>query len=229
MSPLSRWFLIIFIIDAILELVALTVGLPSLHQAVKPQLMFCLLGYYLASSSQRSVVFIWALVFCWAGDVLLMFQDQQELYFIGGLVAFLTGHVLYILAYRKFQSEDTSAGLMATQKMRFSFPIILAGTGLIAILFPTLGTLKLPVMVYAVVLMLMVMAALFRYGRTTPKSFWMIFAGAVLFMVSDSALALNKFYSPFAYSGPLIMLTYISAQYLIVQGTLNHKTGGTLV
>ncbi len=222
---LPRILLIVFIIDSLAELLAILIGLPSVHLAAKPLIMLSLLAFYLVSSGQRSAVFIWALLFCWGGDVLLMFQEQHQLYFIAGLLAFLTGHVLYILAYRKLQSADTKTGLMTTQKLRFSFPIILAATGLIAILFPTLGPLKLPVMVYALVLMLMVMTALFRYGRTTSQSFWMIFSGAVLFMISDSALALNKFYSPFAYSGPMIMLTYISAQYLIVQGALNHKAG----
>jgi uncharacterized membrane protein YhhN len=224
MNLVSRWFLIIFIIDSVVELLALTFDLPTIHRAVKPQILFCLTGFYVASTHQRSAVFIWALVFCWLGDSLLLFQEQNELYFIGGLLAFLTGHLLYILAYRQFQSAGNSNGLSITKKIRFSFPIILAGTGLIAILFPALGPLTIPVIVYALVLMLMVMMALFRYGRTSAESFWMIFGGAILFMISDSALALNKFYAPFHYSGPIIMMTYISAQYLIVQGALQHTT-----
>ena len=104
-----------------------------------------------------------------------------------------------------------------------SFPIVLAGTGLITVLFPTLGPLKIPVLVYSLVLVGMVMTALFRYGRTSPESFWKVFMGAVLFMTSDSLLAINKFYTPLPYAGLLIMLTYISAQYLIVEGIVKHK------
>ena len=51
----------------------------------------------------------------------------------------------------------------------------------------------------------------------------MMFTGAALFMTSDSLLALNKFYSPIGMGGFLIMLTYCSAQYLIVEGALRHK------
>jgi uncharacterized membrane protein YhhN len=46
--------------------------------------------------------------------------------------------------------------------------------------------------------------------------------GAVLFVVSDSLLAINKFYSSFELAGVLIMLTYGMAQLLIVTGAINY-------
>ena len=42
--------------------------------------------------------------------------------------------------------------------------------------------------------------------------------GAVCFVLSDTLLALNKFYAPFPYAAPLVMLTYCAAQYLITKG-----------
>lgn len=79
-----------------------------------------------------------------------------------------------------------------------------------------------PVIVYAIVLMGMVMASFFRFGRTTPDSFWLVSAGALFFMISDSVLAINKFRSPFELAGPLIMLTYILGQFLIAEGVIRH-------
>ena len=67
----------------------------------------------------------------------------------------------------------------------------------------------------------MVLNALFRYGRTTSASFWMVFFGALLFMASDSLLAVNKFMMPIYHAHIWIMLTYISAQFLIVDGLLH--------
>jgi uncharacterized membrane protein YhhN len=69
----------------------------------------------------------------------------------------------------------------------------------------------------------MALTALFRYGRTNSKSFLLIFIGAVLFMVSDSVLAINKFHNAFSAAGALIMLTYCLAQFLIVEGALVHE------
>ena len=47
-----------------------------------------------------------------------------------------------------------------------------------------------------------------------------VFFGAIAFVISDSILAINKFYAPFEKSSFFIMLTYLVAQYLIVVGIL---------
>ncbi len=216
---LVYWFLAV----SLAELLALAEGWQTVHTIAKPLIMISLLAYYTATVTKRSFIFICALIFCWTGDVFLLFQSREEFFFMGGLVAFLAGHVLYIMAYRQHQIPDRKEELMPTQKLRFSFPIVLAGTGLIVILFPSLGTLKIPVLIYAIVLMVMVITALFRFGRTSSGSFWMVLAGAALFMTSDSLLAINKFHVPFPFSGILIMITYIAAQYLIVEGIIKHE------
>jgi uncharacterized membrane protein YhhN len=69
----------------------------------------------------------------------------------------------------------------------------------------------------------MAMQALFRYGRTNSKSFTLVFAGAISFMLSDSLLAINKFMQPLPLAGLAIMFTYILAQYLIVEGVVRHE------
>lgn len=226
MPPLKYILLSIFSLGTFLEIAAPIFGWPVNHILAKPLIMFGLMGYYYLQSVKRSSVFILALAFCWAGDVLLLFESYNGLFFMGGLVSFLIGHVLYIVCYRQFQSGDRTNELMGPQKVRFSLPFILAGTGLVVILFPVLGHLKIPVMVYALVLTLMVLNALFRYGRTSTQSFLLIFLGAILFMVSDSVLAMNKFLQPFRGAGALIMITYCAAQFLIVKGILTHEKCG---
>ena len=218
----SSVFLYLFLIVSAAELLALQVGWEVLHLISKPLIVLSLIGYYWSLSTARSVVFVVALLFCWAGDVFLLFQGGASSFFLLGLVSFLIGHVLYILSYRYFRWKDTSRELLGTQKVRFALPIVLAGTGLVVVLYPSLGDLEIPVMIYALVLTLMVLNAVFRYGRTSSASFWFAFAGAVLFMISDSLLAINKFMNPLPQASLLIMLTYIAAQYLIVEGILRH-------
>lgn len=195
----------------------------DLHLIFKPLIMIGLIGHYLVMSPKRSTLFITALVCCWIGDVLLIFVQASELFFIGGLVSFLIGHVIYIFCYRQLQASNNSNELLGSQKFRFSFPIILAGTGLVVILYPSLGVLKIPVMIYALAITLMTLNALFRYGRTSMKSFIFIFFGAILFMTSDSILAINKFKEPFALAGTLIIITYCAAQFFIVEGAIHHQ------
>ncbi len=142
---------------------------------------------------------------------------------MAGLGAFLIGHLLYIFSYLQFRSEDRRYELLGPQKVRFSLPIILAGTGLITILYPALGGLRIPVMMYALILTIMVLTALFRFGRTSKFSFALIFFGAIVFMISDSVLAINKFLNPLPFASSWIMTTYCLAQYLIVKGALAHE------
>ncbi len=225
----SDFFLILFVLVSAMELIGVAMGAELIQFIVKPMIILTLVGHYLAKTPLRDNRFLRALFFCWAGDVLLMFQSEGEGFFMAGLVAFLLGHILYIMSYNRFRWDETGQELLITQKIRYSLPVVLAGTGLLTILFPALGPLRIPVIVYALVLMLMVMAAIFRYGRTSSSSFWLIFSGACFFMLSDSLLAINKFYAPFPQSGLAVMSTYILAQYLIVEGVLRHTPGRSVV
>jgi uncharacterized membrane protein YhhN len=214
--------LILFVLVVAAELIAVTFDILVVQTIAKPLIMITLMVYYISGVSERNYFFIAALVFCWLGDVLLMFQGD-EIFFIAGLVAFLSGHVLYVFSYRQLRDPEGVEGLLSTQKIRYSFPIILAGTGLVVVLLPHLGELKIPVMIYALVLTIMVLQALFRFGFTSKRSFALIFVGAIFFMISDSALAINKFMHPLPMASLLIMSTYMSAQFLIVEGAIAHS------
>lgn len=77
-------------------------------------------------------------------------------------------------------------------------------------------------MIYALVITIMALQALFRFGYTTNKSFALVFIGAILFMISDSLLAINKFLMPIQFASFYIISTYMVAQYLIVEGVIAH-------
>jgi uncharacterized membrane protein YhhN len=217
---------LIFAVGASAELGTAIFDYPGHSLIFKPLIMIGLMAHYWVMSPARSRLFLVALFFCWLGDVFLIFQSTDPLFFIGGLASFLVGHIVYIFCYRQLQIIPSSKELLGSQKVRFAFPIILAGTGLVTILYPLLGALRIPVMIYALAITLMALTALFRYGRTNSTSFLLIFIGAVLFMVSDSLLAINKFHHAFSAAGALVMLTYSVAQFLIVEGALAHEKKG---
>jgi uncharacterized membrane protein YhhN len=217
---------LIFAVGASAELGTAIFDSPGHSLIFKPLIMIGLMAHYWVMSPARSRLFLVALFFCWLGDVFLIFQSTDPLFFIGGLASFLVGHIVYIFCYRQLQIIPSSKELLGSQKVRFAFPIILAGTGLVTILYPLLGALRIPVMIYALAITLMALTALFRYGRTNSTSFLLIFIGAVLFMVSDSLLAINKFHHAFSAAGALVMLTYSVAQFLIVEGALAHEKKG---
>jgi uncharacterized membrane protein YhhN len=217
----KRVALILFLIAAVLELLTQIFDLTSLHFISKPLVViFLVVYYYSQSASSVSKSFFLALVLCWLGDVFLLFDQMNEIFFMAGLGSFLFAHLLLIVTYREVVSANDN--FKGTQRIRLSFPVILAGSGLVAVLYPRLGDLKIPVMIYALVLTLMTLQSIFRLGRTTAKSFWLVFLGAISFMISDSLLAINKFFQPVSFSGVWVMSTYIAAIFLIVEGVIAH-------
>lgn len=98
--------------------------------------------------------------------------------------------------------------------------VVLYYASLISWLSPYLGKMKLPVRVYGVVISFMLLLAMHMlYMKNKAAGKWML-AGAALFVLSDSILAINKFYFSFETADIFIMLTYGLAQLFIIEGAV---------
>ena len=188
----------------------------------KPLLLLLLIAIFYLQSKSSSGNFkklvLAALFLSWLGDVLLLFQQSDANFFLAGLVSFLAAHIFYILAFRKTTLHHSLT--IIKEKPWLILLFVAYGAGFYFLIRNGLGEMKVPVMLYMVVILMMSLVALNRFRRVEYHSFVLVFAGALSFMASDSLLAINKFYVSFPLSGFLIMLTYIIAQYLIVKGTL---------
>ena len=160
-----------------------------------------------------------ALLFSWAGDVLLMFESSNADFFIFGLVAFLLAHIFYIIFFTLIRKNEH-----IPSKWGFIALVGCYGIFLTDILDPYLGSMKWPVRIYSLVLMLMFYGALLMGFVKKKDSGILITIGAVLFVLSDSLLAINKFYKSFEYAGIAIMATYGIAQLLITLGGAKYIT-----
>ena len=144
------------------------------------------------------------LAFSLLGDIALMFPEK---WFTAGLAAFLTAHVFYILAFKPLPGHRASVGIF--------LPFVLYGLLMFFILAPGLGKLKLPVLVYIAAITVMAGFAAGRFvdrGGTRPL---LAFAGAVLFLISDSVLAYDRFGRKIGPAQIIILGTYFPAQLLI--------------
>jgi len=83
------------------------------------------------------------------------------------------------------------------------------------ILFPGLNGMAVPVAAYILVIMTMVWQAWDQWDDVRGRWALLAFIGAVLFVLSDTFLALNKFGEPFMAARGLTLITYFSAQWLI--------------
>ena len=209
-------WLILFILSAITVFAGILLDSHMLYVTAKPLLMITLLLYFISASrgypSWRFYVMA-ALVFSWGGDVFLMLDGM----FTPGLASFLVAHIFYITAYQK--TGAASGELRPLDIIKF----VLFGVVLIWVLFPGLGGMLIPVLLYALVLLTMGIWAHKRRGATPMASFVMVSTGAMLFVISDGLIAINKFAFEIPAERILVMSTYLAAQYLIVQGLLKHE------
>lgn len=173
---------------------------------------------YFSENFPTKKILLVALTFSWIGDITLLFTSKGELYFILGLVAFLLSHVIYILFFSKQQNTRTNHNQIV---FGLGILVILAYfLIMINVLFPKLGPLKIPVVVYAIVITTMLFFAFkgsLKWGKPANEY---ILTGAIVFVSSDSILAFNKFYAPIEHASFYIMATYCIAQYLIVTGSI---------
>ncbi|MFN8275896.1 MAG: lysoplasmalogenase [Chitinophagales bacterium] len=211
-----------------IEVVAEFSGNTSLRLLVKPLLMPVLVVWLVMAAPKplSSIIrlLIAAFFFSWVGDVALMFVDRNPNFFLLGLVGFLITHLLYAVAFSRVAWPDKKALLPA--KWWLLIPLLIYFAGLISVIFPPVpADMKIPVAVYATVIAVMVVFAMNRYGRVNDKSFALVFGGGLLFMFSDSLIALNKFvYNDHLFlSGVWIMVLYCAAQYLIGKGMLEQQ------
>ena len=99
-----------------------------------------------------------------------------------------------------------------------SFFVGLYGIIYFILIKESLGVMLIPIAVYCAVITLMGITAVGRLGRTNRSSFNLVFLGALLFIMSDSVIGLNRFAGPVEHAGPIVMSTYLLAQYLLVKG-----------
>ncbi len=211
----SIW-LSLFITTAVVVIIAIVLEMPGLYRLAKPLLIITLLFYFLSASSgypRWRVFAALALIFSWFGDVLLLLENQ----FIAGLAAFLVAHIFYIVVYWK-----TGAAQGRIRPLLLA-AVVIAGIASILVIYPGLGHLLIPVVVYSTVLLTMVVLALKRQAASTRSSYLLVAIGALLFVVSDSLLGIGKFAVEIPANHLLVMSTYIAAQFMIVHGLLKHE------
>jgi uncharacterized membrane protein YhhN len=146
-----------------------------------------------------------------------MLQDDNPNFFLFGLSSFLIAHIFYILFFHFVRIKENIKG-----KWYLLLIVAVYYAIIISILSPYLGNMKLPVRIYAVVISFMFMLAMHMlFIKNTMAGLWMM-TGALLFIISDSLLAINKFYFPFQMAGIFVMTTYGLAQLFITEGAVRY-------
>lgn len=184
--------------------------MPDARMVTKPILMIVLgvLFYQWTHGADwtRRYLFLTALFFAWLGDCLLLFDHA----FLFGLGSFLIMQILYVSIFRMDKSffgvrERLILGILG---ILVGFIYYFHGSNF--------GSMGLAVGLYIASIVFMCFTAHARDKRYSGHRYVSI--GTVLFIISDSVLGINMFTAPIPLGGVIVMITYLTAQYLIAFG-----------
>ncbi len=223
----KKLLLLAFLADSIALMLGEILFSKPLIICTKPLLMPLLAAWLWAStqaSPSRPLRGWWLLgLLCSTlGDTLLMFTGKSSggSFFLMGLGAFLLAHGCYIAGV---WGEMRGRRGFLHQKPVLLLPALAYLVALLAWLWPDVPPgMRPPVAAYAAVLVTMAMSVLNWRNRLARPIFVMLAAGALLFVLSDSLLAINKFGHSFEWSRVAVMATYIVGQWLMARGVAAH-------
>lgn len=218
---------VVYAVATIGSAVALYSGAHGLEYVCRPLMMVVLSSWFFFNSRRygdRFTLLIQAgLFFSLIGDVAIMLQGRKdEFNFLIALGAYLLAQMCYLMAFLwNIIDVGGNGGWM------LSSTIVLA-LGLGGVFFvPDLlahvdDDLYTPVVVYTSVLWIMCSLAAFRYTRTFLRSFWVVLAGTLLFVVSAGLLGMARFVHPVDWAAPTSAVIYGAGQAFIAGGCLLH-------
>ncbi len=214
--------IIIVLIFAVLDWVAVAKNWKPLEYVAKPAATLALL-LWIGLTAGFNGPMIWfsiGVIFCLAGDVFLMIPRDMLIF---GLLAFLVGQICYVIGFNTLPPYLNLWGL---------FLIIILGI-YVGWIYPILASslthkgkarLKIPVLIYSIVISAMVYSALMTWTRPGWAIIAALFAsvGAVLFYISDSMLAWDRFVNTFPRARLWTMMFYNLGQIGIILGAILH-------
>lgn len=189
-------WLILALIFAALEVIAVSRSLHRWEYMAKPAVMICLFFWLYSSTGLQGNAFWFglAVAFSLLGDVLLISAERT---FLLGLIAFLFAHISYVTGFREEIVTVTAWSLILAVFIAINIGRLLRRI-VGAMRIRGENKLILPVVLYGTVISVMLYAAMstiYNPAWKTNASFF-VSLGAFLFCASDAILAWNKFVSP---------------------------------
>jgi len=216
-------FLVLFAVLGLVDLGLIVSGHDALRWYTKPFLMPVLaVGVVVAARwrlDRTQAALVVGLIASATGDTALLRSGEGA--FVLGTLWFAMAHVCYIAA---FANAGRGRGLVRRRPW-LVLPYALVWLGGAVLLGPHLGALRIVVVAYSALLTVMAVCALDLFDRLVRRDAALVAAGAIVFVLSDSLLALARFDRALAppQAPLLVMLTYLVAQALIVSGLAGRR------
>jgi uncharacterized membrane protein YhhN len=223
---MKKLVLLLFVLISIGQLAGELLSIQSLASVGKFLLMPTLGVVYWTfldpatpATFNRRIMF--ALLFSYFGDIFLLFAQRTEILFILGLVAFLIAHLAYLSAFTfvyRFNKDSFRSNIPAWSAVLLFYTVLMWN------LMPYLeSSMIIAVPLYGLVICSMLLSVVNTRSILSAKAFRWLLLGGVMFILSDTTLALIKFHPyflPHPFHDFLIMFTYILGQFGLIWGSI---------
>lgn len=205
---------------ALLQAWAVQRGWRTVRFFAKPGVMAALFAWLWSSVGLEGIPqwFAAGLLFSLAGDVFLLWPERG---FLSGLLAFLLAHLAYIVGFNAPSPFFSGWGLFLT---------VVVGAGsarLLRRVVQAVGqrgkrALRMPIVVYGLVISLMLLSAMLKLMDTSWQAgaALLVACGAALFYFSDVVLAWNRFVAPIKNGQIINNLLYHAGQMALIAGVI---------
>jgi len=153
-----------------------------------------------------------ALAFSAIGDAMLALEPSRMTL---GIASFGLAHILYGWIFLRVLR---SRGMRGGVGYGLAGLLVVFGAATLIWLQPGMGDLRVPATIYNGIIMIMAIIASLSQAR------WLAVIGALLFVASDSLIALDLFksYDPI-WRGPTVWITYVAAQFCLTLGLVKER------
>ena len=224
MAGIAGWGLIL--LSAILDWLAVGLGWNKAKFLTKPLVMILLIGWMSIHGGWTAPVMWFTLgaVFALIGDICLMLPGN---YFLAGLVSFLLAHLLYITGFFT-EALYLSPVWIAASVIVICFAVVLTRKIRQGVRRKTgARRLRWSVTIYSVAVTAMFLSTLSTIQKPgwSLSTYFAVALGGMLFYLSDTLLAYDRFVSTIHHGRLMVRITYHLGQILLLAGVLTHFSG----
>ncbi|MES2329872.1 MAG: lysoplasmalogenase [Bacteroidota bacterium] len=206
----------LFALILLLHCLFIYLGMNDLRNLSKFLLIPLLILYLFALAGEKAGPLVYCgLLFSFAGDLLL--SRSGETFFLLGMLAFIGTHVCNSVYFFRLQKEQKGNGNLVLVSI---FLLAALSAFVFRLLQPHLGSFQWPILFYMFIISLMAVLATRSANNSSVKHIALrcFIPGAAFFVLSDAALAMNKFLWHEPLVDIAVMLSYGAAQYCLVRG-----------
>jgi len=218
-SRFTCLYVFIFIIDSFVKVFY---PFSVLRYITKASLIGVLLYYFILNNNETSKknvkLIVYALCVFLVGDALITASNISRYFLVFGVVLFGLGKILYSIRFSN-KKDFNILKLMPFLLFCFSYMCLV-----MMLVYDTLGSYFIPVLVYLFIVMLTAQFAYLRRYEVNKISYMLVLIGVIFSMFSDSITILKEFYDDnIAYNQYTIMLFYGLSQYFIIVGITKER------